>query len=48
MTAETLVELAEIILKNKIFLFNEKTLKQLKGTAIGNKFAPTICNSVCG
>ena len=40
MTTETLLELAEIVLKSNIFLFNEKTLKQLRGTAIGTKFAP--------
>ena len=34
-TTETLVELADIVLKNNIFQFNEKTLKQLRGTAIG-------------
>ena len=28
MTTETLVELAEIVLKNNIFKFNEKTLKK--------------------
>ena len=39
-TTETLLELAEIVLKNNIFQFNEKTLKQLRGTAIGAKFAP--------
>ena len=39
-TTETLLELAEIVLKSNIFLFNEKTLKQLRGTAIGTKFAP--------
>ena len=39
-TTETLLELAEIVLKNNIFQFNEKTLKQLRGTAIGTKFAP--------
>ena len=39
-TTETLVELAEIVLKNNIFQFNEKTLKQLRGTATGSKFAP--------
>ena len=39
MTTETLLELAEIVLKSNIFLFNEKTLKQLRGTAIGTKFA---------
>ena len=40
-TTETLVELSEIVLKNNIFQFNEKTLKQLRGTAIGTKFAPS-------
>ena len=40
MTTETLLELAEIVLKNNTFQFNEKTLRQLKGTAIGTKFAP--------
>ena len=39
-TTGTLVELAEIVLKNNIFQFNEITLKQLKGAAIGTKFAP--------
>ena len=32
-TTKTLVELAEIVLKNNVFQFNEKTLKQLRGTA---------------
>ena len=36
---ETLVELAEIVLRN-IFQFNKKTLKQLIGTTVGTKFAP--------
>ena len=40
MTSETLLELAEIGLKNNIFQSNEKALKQLRGTAIGTKFAP--------
>ena len=40
MTIDTLLELAEIALKNNICQFNEKTLKQLRGTAIGTKFAP--------
>ena len=39
-TTETLVEIAEIVLKNNIFQFNGKTLRQLRGTAIGTKFAP--------
>ena len=36
---ETLLELAEIVLKKSIFQFNVKTLKELKGTAIGTTFA---------
>ena len=39
-TTSTLVELAEVVLKNNIFIFKEKTLKQKWGTAIGTKFAP--------
>ena len=40
MTTETLVELAEIVLKSNIFQFNEKTLKQYQGTAISTTSAP--------
>ena len=36
---ETLLELAETVLKKNIFQFNVKTLKELKGTAIGTTFA---------
>ena len=39
-TISTLVELAEIVLKNNTFTFLEKTLKQKRGKAIGTKFAP--------
>ena len=39
-TTSTLVELAEVVLKNNIFNFKEKVLKQNWGTAIGTKFAP--------
>ena len=35
---EILAELAGIVLKNNIFQFNEKIVKQLRGTAIGIKF----------
>ena len=38
-TTETLVDFAEITLKSNMFQFNEKTLKQLSGTAICTKFA---------
>lgn len=34
---EILAELAGIVLKNNIFQFNEKIVKQLRGTAIGIK-----------
>ena len=37
----TLIELAEIVLKNNIFKFDEITFKQLRGNAIGTKFAPS-------
>ena len=39
-TTDTLIELAELVLKNKIFEFSHKTYKQIRGTAIGTKFAP--------
>ena len=39
-SAETLVELAELVLKINIFSFDEKTLKHKRGTAIRAKFAP--------
>ena len=32
--------MAELVLKNNSFNFNEKTLKQKRGTAIGTKSAP--------
>ena len=39
--SETLAELAEIVWKNNIFEFDEKTFKQTRGTVIGTKFAPS-------
>ena len=39
-TTDTLLELAELVLRNNIFNFNERTLKQKRGTTIGTKFAP--------
>ena len=38
-TTSALVELAEVVLKNNIFIFKGKTLKQKWGTATGTKFA---------
>ena len=38
-SSDTLAELADIVLKNDIFEFDEKTFKQKRGTAIGTKFA---------
>ena len=32
--------MAEFVLKNNFFKFNEKLFQQLAGTAIGTKFAP--------
>ena len=40
-SSDTLTELAEIVLKNNIFEYNEKTFRQFRGTAIGTKFAPS-------
>ena len=39
-STETLMELAECVLKNNIFEHNEDLYKQLRGTAIGTKMAP--------
>ena len=39
-SADTIIDLAEVVLKNNIFTFGKKTLKQKRGTAIGTKFAP--------
>ena len=36
----TLCDLAEVVLKNNIFKFCKKTLKQKRGAAIGTKFTP--------
>ena len=38
--SDALAELAETALKNNIFEFDEKTLKQQRRTTIGAKFAP--------
>ena len=37
-TTNTLIELAELVLKNNIFEFFDKTYKQIRKTAIGTKF----------
>ena len=39
-SSDTFIELAEIVLKNNIFQFDEKTFKQVRGTITGTKFAP--------
>ena len=39
-SSDTLTKLAEVVLKNNIFEFDEKNLKQKHGTAIGTKFVP--------
>ena len=37
---DTLIELAELVLRSNIFEFFDKTYKQICGTAIATKFAP--------
>ena len=39
-SSDTLCDLAEVVLKNNVFKFGKKALKQKRGTAIGTKFAP--------
>ena len=39
-TTDTLIELAELVLKNNIFEFFDKSYKQIRGPTIGTKFAP--------
>ena len=39
-SSDTFGDLAEVVLKNNIFKFGKKTLKQKRGTAIRTKFAP--------
>ena len=34
-----MIEHAEAVLKNNIFEFSDKTYKQIRGTAIGTRFA---------
>ena len=41
LTTDSLIELAELVLKNNIFEFPDKTYKQIRGAAIDTKFAPT-------
>ena len=40
-SSDNLIELAETVLKNNFFEFDQKTFKQVRGTAIGRKFAPS-------
>ena len=39
-STDTIIDLAEKLLKNNIFTFGKKTLKQRRETTIGTKFAP--------
>ena len=39
-SSDTLCDLVEVVLKNNIFKFGKKILKQKRGTAIGLEFAP--------
>ena len=39
-SSDTLIELAEIVLKSNIFEFDEKSFKQVRRTEVGIKFTP--------
>ena len=39
-STDTMIDLAEVVLKNNLFTFGKKTRKQKRGTVIGTKFAP--------
>ena len=39
-STNTLIELAELVLQNNYFGFDERYLKQVRGTATGTKFVP--------
>ena len=39
-TTEGIISMAEFLLKNNYFEFNEKVSKQISGPAMGTKFAP--------
>ena len=41
---EDLIDLAELILKNNYFEFEDKIYHQILGTAKGTKFAPSFAN----
>ena len=41
-SSDPLIEPAEIVLKNKFLKFDQKTFKQVRGTAIGTNFAPSF------
>ena len=43
-----IIEALKIILENNIFSFNKEYFKQIKGTAIGTKVAPTYATLVLG
>ena len=38
--AKNLTEMAEFVLKNNLFEFNNEVFQQISGTTIGTKFAP--------
>ena len=39
-STDTVIDLAEVVLRNNIFSFGKNTLKQKRGTATGTKLAP--------
>ena len=47
-TTDTLIELAELVLKNNIFEFSDKTYKQIHGTKVCSTICPTFYGNFRG
>lgn len=47
-TKNFIISATEFILKNNTFFFNDKFFRQIKGTAMGTKFAPVYATLVLG
>ena len=43
MSTEDIGKMADFVLKNSLFEFDSKFYKQISGTAIETKFAPSVC-----
>ena len=47
-TTQFLTEATDLVLKNNIFMFNDRYFHQVKGTAMGTKMAPTYATLTLG